>query len=120
MEVVMGMVVGEMLEYIRRRLPMPLMAKPVLERAVPPERVDAWFEQSRERQYTRDLLFPSVFELMSLVAVKVFPSTHAAYQFDKDAIAVPVTSLYNNRPKLLPPPDGPSPQLAGRRWGKWL
>lgn len=55
----------------------------MLERALPPEKVNAWFEKSRERQYTQTLLLSSVFDLMSLVAVKVFPSTHAAYQIDK-------------------------------------
>lgn len=91
----MGLTHSEMFEQLSARLPMPLMAKLVLERALPPEKVDAWFEENRERQYTRDLLFSTVFELMSLVAVKVFPSTHAAYQAGKDAIAVSVTSLYN-------------------------
>ena len=91
----MGLVASEMFEHLRAKLPMPLMAKLILERALPPEKVDAWFEESRKRQYTRELLFSTVFELMSLVAVKVFPSTHAAYQVDKDAIKVSVTSLYN-------------------------
>lgn len=89
------LVLSEMFECFRAKLPMPLMAKLVLERALPPEKVDAWFEENRERQYTRNLLFSSVFELMSLVAVKVFPTTHAAYQADKDAVAVSITSLYN-------------------------
>lgn len=91
----MELFVSEMFEKISARVPMPLMAKLVLERALPPEKVNAWFEESRERQYTQTLLFSSVFDLMSLVAVKVFPSTHAAYQVDKAAIAVSVTSLYN-------------------------
>lgn len=94
-EVEMGLVLSEMFESVTAKLPMPLMAKLVLERALPPEKVDAWFEENRERQYTRNLFFSSVFEVMSLVAVKVFPTTHAAYQADKEAIAVSVTSLYN-------------------------
>ena len=91
----MGLVVSRSFEHFSAKLPMPVMAKLVLERVLPPEKVNAWFELNRERQYTRDLLFSSVFELMSLVAVKVFPSTHAAYQADKDAIGVSVISVYN-------------------------
>ena len=91
----MGLAVNEMFEHLSAKLPMSVMAKLVLERALPPEKVNAWFEASRGRQYTRELLFSSVFELMSLVALKVFPSTHAAFQVDKDAIKVSVTSLYN-------------------------
>jgi IS4 transposase len=91
----MGLVPGANFEQFSSKLPMPVMAKLVLERALPPDKVDAWFEASRERQYTRDLLFSSVFQLMTLVAVKVFPSTHAAFQADKDAIPVSVISVYN-------------------------
>jgi IS4 transposase len=94
MEVTMGLVLSETFEHFSAKLPMPVMAKLVLERVLPPEKVDAWFEENRERQYTRDLLFSSVFQLMSLVAVKVFPSTHAAFQADKDAIGVSVISVY--------------------------
>lgn len=91
----MGLVVSEMFEHFSAKLPMPVMAKLVLERALPPKKVDAWFEANRERQYTRELLFSTVFELMSLVAVKVFETTHLAYQAKKGAIAVSVTSVYN-------------------------
>jgi len=86
---------SELFELFIERVPMPLIARLVMERTLSPAKVDAWFEASRDLQYTRDLLFSSVFELMTLVAVKVFPSTHAAYQADRDAISVSVTSLYN-------------------------
>jgi len=86
---------SELFELFIAKVPMPLIARLVMERTLPPAKVDAWFEASRDLQYTRNLLFSSVLELMTLVAVKVFPSTHAAYQADKDAIAVSVTSLYN-------------------------
>ena len=94
-EVGMESVVSEVFQHCSAKVPMPVMAKLVMERALRPEKIDGWFEENRERQYTRELLFSSVFQVMSLVAVKVFPSTHAAYQADKDAIAVSVTSLYN-------------------------
>ena len=88
----MELTLSEMFENLRAKVPMPLMAKLVMDRALPPEKVDTWFEENRDRQYTRDLLFSTVFELMNLVAVKVFTSTHAAYQADKEAMAVSVTS----------------------------
>jgi len=91
----MALVLSEMFENLRAKLPMPLMARLVMDRALPPEMVDMWFEKSRNRQYKRELLFSTVFELMNLVAVKVFTTTHAAYQADKEAIAVSVTSVYN-------------------------
>jgi IS4 transposase len=86
---------SEIFEYCRAKAPMPLIARLVMDRILTAEKVDAWFEASRDRQYKRNLLFSTVFELMNLVAVKVFTTTHAAYQADKEAIAVSVTSLYN-------------------------
>lgn len=58
--------------------PMPVMARLVLDRVLTPATLNAWFEKTTERQYTRALLFSSVFEVMSLGAFKVFPSVHAA------------------------------------------
>jgi len=91
----MAMVHSEVFDRFTERLPMPVMAKLVMERVLPPEKVNAWFEDNRERQYTRSLLFSTVFELMVLMAVKVFKSTHAAYQANKKRMIVSVTSLYN-------------------------
>jgi hypothetical protein len=41
-----------------------VMARTALERMLPPEQMDAWFEHTAERQYTRELLFSSVFGMM--------------------------------------------------------
>jgi hypothetical protein len=38
------------------------------------------FEQHRQRQYTRELLFSTVVDLMALVALGLRPSLHAAAQ----------------------------------------
>ncbi len=56
-----------------------------------------WFEAVTEKQYTRELLFSSAFELMSVVVFKAFGSVHAAYQAKRTAgeITVSVTSVYN-------------------------
>jgi hypothetical protein len=59
--------------------------------------LDEWFEDVTEKQYTRELLFSSAFELMSLVVFKAFGSVHSAYQATRTeaAITVSVTSVYN-------------------------
>jgi hypothetical protein len=56
------------------------MVQALLERVLSPEKLDAWFERTAVAQYTRELLFSTVFELMNLVVFKTFPSVHAAYQ----------------------------------------
>ena len=47
--------------------PISVMARGMMERALNPERLDLWFEKTADSQYTRDLLFSSVFDIMSQV-----------------------------------------------------
>ena len=47
--------------------PISVMARGLLERVLPSERIDELFERVANRQYTRDLLFSTVFDLMSQV-----------------------------------------------------
>jgi hypothetical protein len=56
------------LERFVKESPVSVMARLVLQRAVSAEWVDSLFEEHRERQYTRELLFSTVVELMSVVA----------------------------------------------------
>ena len=48
----------------------PLMAQAAMEHALSPRVVDQPFEETADRQYTRDLLFSSVVGLMSLVVCR--------------------------------------------------
>jgi hypothetical protein len=41
-----------------------VMARVVLERLLPADALDAWFERTAKRRYTRELLFSAVFGLM--------------------------------------------------------
>lgn len=59
------------------------------------EDLDAVFGDNAERQYTKDLLFSSVVDLMSVVVCKVQPSIHAAYQAVAESLPVSIASLYN-------------------------
>ena len=58
--------------------PVVVMARLAIERGLSAEWVDTLFEQHRERQYTRELLFSTVVDLMELVALGLRPSLHAA------------------------------------------
>jgi hypothetical protein len=52
------------------------------------------FEQNREEQYTRKLLFSTVVDLMALVALGLQPSLHAAAQAS-GGLGVSLTALYD-------------------------
>jgi hypothetical protein len=90
------------LERFAERTPIPVMARGVLERCLNPSQLDAWFEQVAEAQYTRELLFSTVFELMMEVVLGQRPSLHAAYQAHEESIGVSLTSVYNKLNGLEP------------------
>jgi hypothetical protein len=72
------MALGAVLERFIEKSPVSVMARLAVQRAVSPEWVDSLFEEHQERQYTRELMFSSVVEMMSLVAMGLRPSLHAA------------------------------------------
>jgi hypothetical protein len=64
------------------------MARAPFENALPADDIDRLFEENATRQYTRDLLFSQVVDLMGVVVCKVRPSLSAAIQRRAD---LPVT-----------------------------
>ncbi len=60
--------------------PISVMARGLLERALNPTKLNEWFKRTAFSQYTRKLLFSSVFQMMNGVVFTTKPSVHAAYQ----------------------------------------
>lgn len=81
--------------------PLTVMARMALERALDPDWVDALFEEQRDRQYTRELLFSTVVELTSAVALGVQPSLHAAVQARR-SLPVSLPALYGKLQRTEP------------------
>lgn len=88
------MMMDAVVERCARHSPVTVMARLALERALEPAWVDAMFERECGAQYTRELLFSTVVELMSVVAVGLRPSVHAAAQACED-LPVSVQALYD-------------------------
>lgn len=84
------------------RTPVSVMARAAMEHALAPEALDALFEARTDKQYTRELLFSSVVDLMGVVVSKVAPSIHAAYQDVAETLPVSITSVYNKLNRLEP------------------
>jgi hypothetical protein len=70
------------------------MARGVLERLWDADRLAALFARTAAHQYTRELLFSSLVQLMGEVVLGVQPSVHAAYQAHKEDIGMSTTALY--------------------------
>jgi hypothetical protein len=90
-----AMVFNSLFEPFIKERPICVMARTVLQRLLDPGRIDRLFEQTAQRQYTRELLFSGLAELMGDVVLKVEPSVHAAYKNRKEALKVSATALYH-------------------------
>ncbi len=88
------MVMDAVVERFTEQTPITVMARLAMQRALEPVWIDALFEQHRQAQYTRELLFSTTVELMSLVAVGLRPSVHAAAKACRD-LPVSITALYD-------------------------
>lgn len=77
------------------RSPICVMARAVLENLFRPERLDALFAQTAQRQYRRTLLFSSVVELMHSVVLGVEPTVYAAYRKRRHTLKVSDQAVYD-------------------------
>lgn len=75
--------------------PITVMARGMMERVLNPEQLNTWFDNTAEAQYTRQLLFSSVFDTMSQVVCGRHHCIHSAFQASKEDMGVSITSLYN-------------------------
>jgi hypothetical protein len=89
------MVLDKVFERFATKTPFAAMARGLLERTLTPEALDALFEAEAQAQYTRELAFSSVVDLMGQVVTSAFPSVRAAYLDKSFDIPVSLTSLYN-------------------------
>ena len=86
---------GKIFERFVEKSPVSVMARGLLERVLNPKTIDEIFDRVADRQYTRNLLFSVVFDLMSEVVCGCRKTLHAAYQTSSQKISVSVTSVYN-------------------------
>lgn len=92
---------AEVLARFEKKAPASVMVKLALEHAIPAEWVDQVFEEHRQRQYPRELLFSTIVELMSLVSLGLRPSLHAAAR-QMDALPVTLAALYDKVSRTEP------------------
>lgn len=85
--------------------PVSVMMRGIVEYAFDGNRLDKIFEETAEVQYTRELRFSTVADLMAEVVFNISPSVGAAYQANIDEMTVSRKSVYN---KL----NGIEPQIS--------
>lgn len=75
--------------------PISVMARGLMERVLNPKQLDEWFDKTCINQYTQELLFSTVFDIMSQVVLGSRSSVRAGYLASKEEIGVSITALYN-------------------------
>jgi hypothetical protein len=75
--------------------PFCVLARACLESLFSAERLDQLFRDTAQKQYTRELLFSQLVELMTAVVLRQQPSVHAAYRKGVGGITVSDQSVYN-------------------------
>jgi hypothetical protein len=91
----MAISLGQVFEPFVTQRPICVMARGVLENLFNAARIDALFTRTAEEQYTHELLFSSVVDLMGQVVLGVQPSVHAAYQAQAEQLGVSDQAVYD-------------------------
>jgi Transposase DDE domain len=78
-----------------KEAPICVMARGVLQRILDPQHIDQLFTQTAQHQYTNELLFSSLVDLMTRVVLAQEPSVHAAYRKLENQLPVSDQSVYN-------------------------
>ena len=81
----------------------PLMTQVLMENALCPRLLDELFHEVAERQYTRQLLFSSIVELMSVVVCGIRPSINASYAKNAVPINASLTAVYRKIERIETP-----------------
>lgn len=96
------MLLQTLVDCFEKQAPIAVMVRAALECALSAERLDAIFTQHAERQTNRELLFSTVAEIMGLVACRIHPSAHAAFQARVEEVGVTVKALYDKLQRMEP------------------
>src|SRR4029450_2957821 len=86
---------GQVFERFVEKSPISVRVRAALERVLGADRLDLWYRRTVQKQYTRALLFSTVYALMSQVVLCVQPSVRAAYRAHEADVGTSIISVYN-------------------------
>ena len=95
------MIMQDLVDRFEQRKPACVMARALLENVLSPERLDGIFTRYDHAQ-TGQLMFSSLVEIMGLVATRIKPSVHAAYQDQIEEVGVTVKAVYDKLQRVKP------------------
>lgn len=89
------MLLNKVFEPFIKEKPICVMARATLQRILDPQQLDKLFERTAKQQYTHELLFSSLVDLLSRVVLGQEPAVYAAYRTLEDQLPVSDQSVYN-------------------------
>jgi IS4 transposase len=95
--------------------PVSVMARGMVERVLNPDQINKWFDTTAKEQYTKDLMFSSVVDIMSQVVCGSRSSVSAAYQAAKEEVGVSIASVYNKLNGIEPQTSAELVRFASRQ-----
>src|SRR5882762_7306406 len=84
-----------MVDLICKKMPLSSIVRGLFERCFSPQRLNTLFEHQAREQYTRNILFSTVCDLLLQVVLRVHPSAHAAYQAKGIQMGFSKAALYD-------------------------
>src|SRR5918911_827092 len=94
------MILGPVFERFLNESPISVMSRATIEHALPASALDELFERTAERGYTRELLFSTTVDLMSLVVCGKVPHVQSAYQRLLEQVPVTLKCVYEKLQNL--------------------
>jgi len=88
------MILGPVFEQFVNESPLSVMSRATIEYAFPASFLDGLFERTAELGYTKELLFSTTADLMSLVVCGRVPHVQSAYQRIRERVPVTLKSVY--------------------------
>ena len=93
---------SEIFERFVEKSAVTVMVRAMMEVVLDPSKLDELFEQTAQTGYTRELLFSTLVNMMSLVVCSVRQSIGAVYKAMSDEIGVSKTAVYDKLNRLEP------------------
>src|SRR5437899_12042336 len=86
---------GKVFARFVEKSPLSVMVRGTLERILGADQLDTWFARTAQKQYTRTVLFSTVYDVLSQVVFRIKPSVRSAYRDQEDQVGASLISLYN-------------------------
>ena len=94
------MILRQVVERFEQEAPICVMARAAIENVLSADRLNGLFEDAAVLQENKTLMFSTVADIMGLVACKIHPSVHAAYQAKKEEVGVTAKALYDKLQRM--------------------